>query len=117
MCYAGWTKGSAALLLAVTAAAKSGGVEKALMAEWSRSQPLLPDQLDREANANAAKAWRFVGEMEEIAKTFADSGLPSEFHDAAAQIYSRLAQLRDATPPVSTTDVIACLIKGGHLPG
>jgi hypothetical protein len=35
------------------------------------------------------KGWRWVGEMEQIAATFADAGLPDGFHRAAAEIYRR----------------------------
>ena len=41
MCYAGFTKGSAALLLALRAAARAYGVEGGLLGEWARSQPGL----------------------------------------------------------------------------
>src|SRR5207248_5515338 len=34
MCYAAWTKGSAALLLAIRAVARELGVEEPLLAEW-----------------------------------------------------------------------------------
>jgi hypothetical protein len=34
-----------------------------------------------------AKGWRWVGEMEEIADTFAAAGQPDGFHRAAAQVY------------------------------
>ncbi len=44
MAYAGWTKGSAALLLAVRALARAEGVEDTLLAEWALSQPSLPDR-------------------------------------------------------------------------
>ena len=33
-----------------------------------------------------------VGEMEEIAATFADAGLPDGFHRAAAEVYRRAPQ-------------------------
>ena len=39
----------------------------------------------------AADAERWVGEMEEIAKTFADTGLTGQMHDGAAQIFGLLA--------------------------
>jgi hypothetical protein len=35
------------------------------------------------------KGWRWVGEMEEIAHTMADAGLPDGFHQAAAEVYRR----------------------------
>jgi 3-hydroxyisobutyrate dehydrogenase-like beta-hydroxyacid dehydrogenase len=99
MAYAGWTKGSAALLLAVRALAAAEGVDAALLREWSRSQPDLPARSEGAAKGNARKAWRFVGEMEEIAATFASAGLPDGFHQASAEIYRRLAGYKDVTPP------------------
>jgi 3-hydroxyisobutyrate dehydrogenase-like beta-hydroxyacid dehydrogenase len=89
MSYAAWTKGSAALLLGALASAQAGGVEDALRAEWRRSQPDLEDRVARAADSAASKGWRWVGEMEEIAATFAAAGLPSGFHEAAAEIFGR----------------------------
>jgi len=94
MCYAAWTKGSSALLLAIRAAARELGVEEALLAEWDRTQPGLR-QRSEGAVGSVPKAWRFVGEMQEIAATFADVGLPDGFALAAAEIYSRLAEFKD----------------------
>jgi 3-hydroxyisobutyrate dehydrogenase-like beta-hydroxyacid dehydrogenase len=89
--YAAWTKGSAALLLASLASARATGVEEALRAEWRRSQPDLEDRVQRAADSAASKGWRWVGEMEEIAATFAEVGLPPGFHQAAAEMYDRAA--------------------------
>ena len=44
MSYAGWTKGSAALFLAVRALAQAEGVEEKLLEEWQMSMPHLPAQ-------------------------------------------------------------------------
>ena len=41
------------------------------------------------AGSAAAKGWRWIGEMEEIAATMAEVGLPEGFHQAAAEIYRR----------------------------
>jgi 3-hydroxyisobutyrate dehydrogenase-like beta-hydroxyacid dehydrogenase len=89
MAYAAWTKGSAALLLTVREAARRLGVADALAAEWEHSQPHLRAQARRAADSAAAKGWRWVGEMEEIARTFADAGLPNGFHQAAGQVYEQ----------------------------
>jgi 3-hydroxyisobutyrate dehydrogenase-like beta-hydroxyacid dehydrogenase len=89
MAYAAWTKGSSALLLDARALARAEGVEDTLLAEWALSQPRLADQVERSAQAAVAKGWRWVGEMEEIAHTMADAGLPDGFHQAAAEIYRR----------------------------
>ena len=94
MCYAAYTKGLSALLLNVNALAAASGVTEALLAEWDRSQPGLAERAARSAQATARKAWRFEGEMREIARTFTDAGLPGDFHEAAAEIYRRMAPLK-----------------------
>jgi len=96
MAYASWTKGSAALLLAARALARAEGVEEVLLADWDLSQPGLADRSERSARSAAAKGWRWVAEMEEIAATMAAAGLPDGFHLAAAEIYRRS---RHATGP------------------
>src|SRR6266567_1697448 len=79
MAYASWTKGSAALLLAARALARAEGVEQTLLAEWGISQPGLDERSARAAGSAAAKGWRWVAEMEEIAATMAAAGLPEGF--------------------------------------
>jgi 3-hydroxyisobutyrate dehydrogenase-like beta-hydroxyacid dehydrogenase len=85
--YAAWTKGSGALLLAVRAFAEAEGIWEPLAEEWERSQPQLAARLAAAERSAAAKGWRWVGEMEEIAAAFAADGLPRGFHEAAALIY------------------------------
>jgi len=98
MAYAAWTKGTSALLLSVAALATSEEVIEELLSEWDLSIPELRERLERVSMMIGDKAWRFVGEMEEIAQTYGDSGLPEEFHLAAAEIYSHLAHLKDQPP-------------------
>jgi 3-hydroxyisobutyrate dehydrogenase-like beta-hydroxyacid dehydrogenase len=99
MAYAGWNKGSQALLAATRAFAIAEGVDPALLAEWKISKPDLPASSERAVHDNAKKAWRFVGEMDEIARSLAAVGLPAAFHEAAREIYARLADYKDATAP------------------
>jgi 3-hydroxyisobutyrate dehydrogenase-like beta-hydroxyacid dehydrogenase len=87
MAYAAWTKGSSALLLAAVDAARRLGVEDALSEEWTLSQPQAAARLEHAERAAAEKGWRWAGEMDEIAATFAAVGLPDGFHKAAAAIY------------------------------
>jgi 3-hydroxyisobutyrate dehydrogenase-like beta-hydroxyacid dehydrogenase len=94
MCYAAYTKGAAALLLAVVALARSTEVEAPLLAEWDRSQPGLRQRSETSAAASAPKAWRWTGEMAEIAATFEQAGLPSGFHRAACEVFERLSGFR-----------------------
>ena len=88
MAYASWTKGSAALLLTARALARAEGVESALLEEWGISQPGLERRSAAANESAAAKGWRWVGEMEEIAAAMAAAGLPEGFHRAAAEVYS-----------------------------
>jgi Domain of unknown function (DUF1932)/NADP oxidoreductase coenzyme F420-dependent len=87
--YAAWTKGTAALVLAIRDFARAEDVEDALVAEWARSQPQLPDRLAAAERSAEKKGWRWIGEMEEIAAAFAADGLPPGFYQAAAEIYRR----------------------------
>ena len=89
MSYAAWTKGTAALLLAVRTLAAEERVEDTLLAEWALSQPSLADRSRAAARSAATKGWRWVGEMEEIAAAMAAAGLPGGFHQAAADMYRR----------------------------
>ena len=87
MAYAAWTKGSAAMLLAIRELARREGVEESLLAEWDLSLPELRERYARAERSAAAKGWRWVGEMDEIAATFEADGLPGGFHRAAAEVY------------------------------
>jgi 3-hydroxyisobutyrate dehydrogenase-like beta-hydroxyacid dehydrogenase len=109
MCYAAYTKGRWALLLAIRALARHAGVEDALLREWSISQPGL--EADSETAAGVARnAWRFPGELLEIAGTFEDAKLPGGFHRAAADLYRRLADLRDVARDPSLDEVLQRLL-------
>ena len=108
MAYASWTKGSSALLLAVCALASAEGVEDSLVREWKISQPDLSARAEGAAKSNAKKAWRFIGEMEEIAATYAAAGLPDGFHQAAAEIYRRMEIYKDGPSP-SLAEVLRAL--------
>ena len=104
MCYAAFTKGTTALLAAVRALAEHEGVEAPLLESWRRTLPEVPRQSEHAAAA-ASKAWRWSGEMEEIAATFAAAGLPEGFHRASAEIYRRLESFKNRTTPPSMAEV------------
>ena len=89
MSYAAWTKGSAALLLAQRETARAHGVADELAAEWRLSLPGLDERVAAAERSAAAKGWRWVAGMEEIAATFAAAGEPDGFHLAAADVYRR----------------------------
>ena len=108
--YAAWTKCTDALVLAVRALAQREGVDRALLQEWRISQPDLERRSTRAAALAAPKAWRYIGEMREIAEAFEAAGLTGGFHKAAAELYERLAPFKDCTdPPPSVTAVLEAL--------
>lgn len=99
MAYAAWTKCSDGLILAIRAFAADEGVDRALLEEWRLSQPELERRSVRAAAIAAPKAWRYVGEMREIAASFEAAGLPTGFHDGAADLYERLAPFKEHPGP------------------
>lgn len=112
--FAGWTKGSAALLLAVRAFARAEGVEDVLLDEWSISLPDVRQRSEDVAARIHRKAWRFAGELEEIGDALGAAGLPAGFHHAAAEVYGRLADLKEQAGDQDPADVHDRLI--GHDP-
>lgn len=90
--YAGWTKGSAALLLTVRELAQVEGVEDALLEEWRLSIPGLERRLDGAECSARSKGWRWIGEMEEIAQSMSAHDLPAGFHEASAEVFRRTAE-------------------------
>lgn len=113
MCYAAYTKGSSALLMAIRALAASHGVTPTLCAEWARSMPGLEAESEDAAAHSAAKAWRFAGEMREIAETFAAADLPAGFHLAAAEVYDRLTGFKGTAEPVALDAAVDALLASG----
>jgi len=110
--YAAWNKGATALAAAAHALAVHAGVADALMQEWQGTQPDAVKRLESLRRA-ARKAWRWRGEMEEIAAAHAAAGLPDGFHRAAAELYGRLASFKDATAPPALAELIAALDAPG----
>ncbi len=112
MAYAAWTKGTAALILAIRALARAEGVEQTLVAEWQQSQPALTARPHAAARSALRKGWRWVAEMEEIAATMSAVGLPPGFHEAAAAIYTRVPHpyAESPTSEPSLTTVINALL-------
>jgi 3-hydroxyisobutyrate dehydrogenase-like beta-hydroxyacid dehydrogenase len=111
MCYAANTKGAVALLAAILTTAETLGVREALFEQWRSEDPELPGQVQKRIQANAPKAWRFVGEMGEISRTFSEAGAPGEFHIGAANIYERLSRFKDSRTPPSLDEILAALTE------
>lgn len=116
MGYAGFTKGLAALVLDIHAYAEAEDVSDALLREFSESQPAFGPVSAQAHGPVIGKAWRFAGEMDEIASSYAANGLPDGFWVAAADIYRRLSEFRDADPSPSA-DVITAALQTQRPPG
>ena len=110
MCYAAYSKGTTALLTAILAAAQVTGVGEALAEQWERDEAGFSERTQERARRVTAKAWRFEGEMGEIADTFEGVGLPGGFHQAAAELYGRLALFKEAPDLPNLVEVTAALL-------
>ncbi len=113
MCFAAYTKGTTALWGAVLTTAQGLGVRGELEEQWSLDGSGSVDQIQSRVRRATAKAWRFVGEMEEIAATFREAGLPGDFHAAAGEIYRRMAPFKEMTETPSLEEVLEALSEDG----
>jgi len=111
MCFSAYSKGTTALLCAALAAAEGLGVRGALERQWDRDGSGFAAQAQGRTRRATGKAWRFAGEMDEIAATFQAAGLPPGFHQAAGDLYQRLARFKDATALPELEEVLAALLK------
>ena len=87
MCYASLTKGLTALATQALTAGEALGLSENLTGELRESQDELFGWFERQVPRMPPKAYRWVGEMEEIARTFADLGLPPQMLEGAAAFY------------------------------
>ena len=99
MCYAALTKGTSSLQLALLTAAEVLGVSEELAAEFASSQSAAFETMNRGLPGLPSKAFRWIGEMEEIADTFDAAGVTPFFHRGAAEMY----RLMSETPFASET--------------
>ena len=110
MCYAAYSKGTTALLAAILAAAETLGVRDELYQLWDADDSSFSEQANRRVARVTAKAWRFEGEMHEIADTIGEAGLPNGFHQAAAEIYQRMAHFKDSSQTPALEEVLNTLL-------
>jgi 3-hydroxyisobutyrate dehydrogenase-like beta-hydroxyacid dehydrogenase len=87
MCYAAFTKGTTALATELLVAAERLGVDAELRAELGASAPDLLAIAARSVPRMPPKAYRWIGEMEEIAATFEAAGLTPRMLLGAADMY------------------------------
>jgi len=92
MCYGALTKGLQALGTELLVAAKLMGLEETLRTEQEQSTPDVLGWLQRAVPTMPPKAYRWVGEMEEIAATFASLGMTPNIFQGAAALYQFIAE-------------------------
>jgi len=109
MCYAAHTKGTTALLTSILALSESLGVRGELKSQWERDEPGFSEQAETRARRVTAKAWRFTGEMDEIAATFESQSLPGGFHRAAGEVYRKLVRFKDSENLPELESVLAVI--------
>jgi 3-hydroxyisobutyrate dehydrogenase-like beta-hydroxyacid dehydrogenase len=116
MCYAALTKGLTALCTELLTAAQVLGVSAALSQEFQISQAALYQRMERGLPRMPAKSRRWVGEMEEISRTFERVGLTPKILAGAADMYRFVAQTdladrvpEDSEPPPSLAKMISLL--------
>jgi hypothetical protein len=109
MCFAAWGKHNYALLLAINAVARSFGVLDDLRGEWAISRPDHEERSEFAVRNTSYRAWRWHGEMYEIAATFEAAGMPPDFHYGAARIYQKMARFKEQPAP-SLDEVLGVLL-------
>ena len=120
MIYAASTKGTWAIWIGLLTAARALGLQEAALEALGDSQAEPLRRVQRMLPTVPQRSRRWVGEMEEIAATFAAVGLTPDLFTGAADIYRQMAAtpLGDLTshdPNPSFEDIIAILAE--HLPG
>jgi 3-hydroxyisobutyrate dehydrogenase-like beta-hydroxyacid dehydrogenase len=114
MCTASVYKGLSGLMTQALRAAKHYDVADHVLADLTEGGGYRPA---RQVTMAATKAWRFVGEMREIAAAQGAAGLPPELFEAMATVFGELArtELAQSDPEsvqdsVSVAEVLAGLV-------
>jgi 3-hydroxyisobutyrate dehydrogenase-like beta-hydroxyacid dehydrogenase len=90
-CFALYSKALPTVWRNLAAAAEHYGVSAAVRGELARDGVDLDDELATFLRRAQPKAWRWAGEMDEIALTLAEAGLPDGHARAAAAVYRAIA--------------------------
>ncbi|MGF1504951.1 MAG: NAD(P)-dependent oxidoreductase [Chloroflexi bacterium] len=117
MCYAALTKGTGALMAQLLIGAEALGIRETLMAEFKISQADRVERIERATRYVPAKARRYAGEMDEIARTFASVGLTPKIHEGAAAMYRFIGETpladrnpEDPEPPPDIEETLRVLL-------
>jgi putative dehydrogenase len=91
MSYAGITKGTTAIAAAMLLGAARFGCAEALLAELSSSQPEMLGRMKKSIPGMYDKAYRWVGEMQEISDFLDANAASSDMYKGIARLYEFLA--------------------------
>jgi hypothetical protein len=117
MCTASMYKGTHALVMQALLTAEANGVRQAFLDDTARRWPADVPNWHIDVAVAASKGWRFVDEMNEIAQTQADAGLPAGLFEGVAAAYEWAArtQLGHADPehvdPSTTVDAVVAGLR------
>lgn len=92
MCTASMYKGTKALVMQALLTADAHGVREEFLADTAQAWPEDVPGWHTDVALAASKAWRFVDEMHEIARTQRDAGLPAALFEGVASAYERAAR-------------------------
>lgn len=92
MAFAGINKGMIALASAIAIGAARSGALESLIAELKENQPALLDRFRRALPGMYSKAYRWDGEMLEIAKFLEPETGAATMFEGASQIYEHIAE-------------------------
>jgi len=109
MAYAGLTKATWTLHTAVLLAASQLGVLPELLSEFEISQQGTLAAMRNRVPKLPADSGRWIGEMEEIAATFAATGVTPDFHNGAAEVFRVLSRTPFAAETRETMDTTRTL--------
>jgi len=109
MSYAGITKGITALGSMIMLAATRAGVAAEVRSELERSHPYFVTNFQRAVPDMFDKAYRFVGEMEEIADFVGEDKSAAQMYLAFADFYRRIAA--DVAGGHDETDKLSAFLK------
>jgi 3-hydroxyisobutyrate dehydrogenase-like beta-hydroxyacid dehydrogenase len=122
MCTASVYKGRVAVLAQALRTAQSYGVLEHVLEDLAGTGLANPARTGAALGRASAKAWRYVGEMKEIAATQSSAGLTPKLFEALADVYADLARHAIAAAPedvpddVSLDDVLRLLTEGAAGP-
>ena len=104
MVYSALNKGTLGLYTATLMAAEALGLTPDLLEELEYSQKATLDRIRATVPWLATDAERWIGEMEEIAATFASAGVTPHYHEGARDVYRVLASTPLAAEKRETAD-------------